>query len=159
MRRLWPVAGGDRRGRPTPRAAVDKAGLPRTPRCGRRSTLSRATRPAMPRQSRFQLNALRLAKQAGPGPDTYCDPLAPMICFVMPKALEEITKEAMNLPVRQRLALAGLLIESAEAAADPEAQAAWDSEIRDRIRALDEGRVGGVDYEEVMREAERRLAP
>ncbi len=82
-----------------------------------------------------------------------------MICFVMPKALEEITKEAMNLPVRQRLALAGLLIESAEAAADPEAQAAWDSEIRDRIRALDEGRVGGVDYEEVMREAERRLAP
>ena len=77
----------------------------------------------------------------------------------MPKALEEVTKEAMDLPPRQRLALAGFLLESADAAADPEAEAAWDSEIRDRIRAIDEGRVTGVAYEDVMRAAERRLAP
>ena len=77
----------------------------------------------------------------------------------MPKALEEVTKEAMDLPPRQRLALAGFLLESADAAADPEAEAAWDSEIRDRIRAIDEGRVTGVAYEVVMRAAERRLAP
>lgn len=42
---------------------------------------------------------------------------------------------------------------------DPDAEAAWDSEIRDRIRAVDEGRVTGIAYEDVMREAERRLAP
>ena len=36
----------------------------------------------------------------------------------MPKALEEITKDAMDLPPRQRLALAELLLESADAAAD-----------------------------------------
>ena len=77
----------------------------------------------------------------------------------MSKALEEITKDAMGLPPRQKLALAGLLLESAEGAGDPEAGAAWDSEIRDRIRAIDEGRVAGVAYEEVMRAAERRLAP
>ncbi len=77
----------------------------------------------------------------------------------MPKALEKITKEAMALPPRQRLALAGLLLESAEATADPEAEAAWDAEIGDRIRAIDEGRVTGVAYEEVMRAAEKRLAP
>jgi hypothetical protein len=77
----------------------------------------------------------------------------------MPKALEEVTKEAMDLPPRQRLALAGLLLESAEAAVDPEAEAAWDSEIRDRIRVIDEGRVTGVAYDDVMRAAERRLAP
>ena len=77
----------------------------------------------------------------------------------MPKALEEITKEAMDLPPRQRLALAGFLLESTDTAVDPEAEAAWDSEIRDRIRAIDEGRVTGVAYEEVMRAAERRLAP
>ena len=77
----------------------------------------------------------------------------------MPKALEEVTKDAMDLPPRQRLALAGFLLESADAAADPEAEAAWDSEIRDRIRAIDEGRVTGVAYEVVMRAAERRLAP
>jgi len=36
--------------------------------------------------------------------------------FVMPKALDEIAKEAMDLPPRQRLALAEFLLESAEAA-------------------------------------------
>jgi hypothetical protein len=77
----------------------------------------------------------------------------------MPKALEEITKEAMDLPSRDRLALASLLLESAGAAGDPEAEAAWDSEIRDRIREIDEGRVAGIGYADVMREAERRLAP
>jgi len=77
----------------------------------------------------------------------------------MSKALEEVTKEAMALPPRQRLALAEFLIESADAAVDPEAEAAWDCEIRDRMDAIDEGRVTGVAYEEVMRAAERRLAP
>ena len=77
----------------------------------------------------------------------------------MPATLEQVTKEAMDLPPRQKLALAELLLESAEAAADPEADAAWDSEIRDRIRAIDEGRVTGVPYADVMRSAEERLAP
>jgi putative addiction module component (TIGR02574 family) len=77
----------------------------------------------------------------------------------MPATLEQVTKEAMELPPRQRLALAELLLESAEAAADPDAEAAWDSEIRDRIRAIDEGRVTGVSYDDVMRSAEARLAP
>jgi putative addiction module component (TIGR02574 family) len=79
--------------------------------------------------------------------------------FVMPKALDEIAKEAMDLPPRQRLALAEFLLESAEAAADPEAEAEWEFEIRDRICAIDEGRVVGVAYEDVMREAEKRLSP
>jgi putative addiction module component (TIGR02574 family) len=76
---------------------------------------------------------------------------------LMPKALEEITKEAMDLPPRQRLALAEFLLQSTES--DPEAEAAWDSEIRDRIRAIDEGRVTGVARKDVMREAEKRLSP
>jgi putative addiction module component (TIGR02574 family) len=65
----------------------------------------------------------------------------------------------MDLPPRQRLALAEFLLESADPAADSEAEAKWDSEIRDRIRAIDEGHVSGVAYEDVMRAAERRLAP
>ena len=77
----------------------------------------------------------------------------------MPKALEEITKDALELPSRQRLALAEFLLESTDVAADPNAEVAWDVEIRDRIRAIDEGRVVGISYEEVTREAERRLAP
>jgi hypothetical protein len=82
-----------------------------------------------------------------------------MVWFRMPRALEEITKEAMDLLPRQRLALAGLLLESADLPIDTEAEAAWESEIGERIRAIDEGRVIGVPYEEVMRAAERRLAP
>ena len=77
----------------------------------------------------------------------------------MPTTLEQVTKDAMDLAPRQKLALAEFLLESAETATDPEAEAAWDSEIRDRIRAIDEGRVTGIAYEDVMRAAEQRLLP
>ncbi len=77
----------------------------------------------------------------------------------MPTALERVTKEAMDLSPRQKLALAEFLLESADAATDPESEAAWDAEIRDRIRVIDEGRDTGVAYEEVMRAAERLLVP
>ncbi len=76
----------------------------------------------------------------------------------MPATLEQVTKEAMDLSPRQRLALAEFLLESADATIDPEADAAWEAEIRDRIRAVDEGRVG-VAYEDVIRAAEARLIP
>ncbi len=77
----------------------------------------------------------------------------------MANAIEDVTREALNLPLHQRLALAGFLLESAEVAPDPEAEGAWEAEIRDRIQAIDEGRVSGIPYEDVMRDAERRLAP
>ncbi len=65
----------------------------------------------------------------------------------------------MDLLPRQRIALAGLLLETTDMAGDPDAGDAWESEIGDRIRVIDEGRVAGLAYEDVMREAERRLAP
>ena len=75
----------------------------------------------------------------------------------MATSLEQVTREAIDLPLRQKLALAEILLESAEFTADPEAEGAWDSEIRDRIRAIDGGRVVGVAYEDVMRSADTRL--
>lgn len=77
----------------------------------------------------------------------------------MPKPLEEVTRQAMDLAPRERLALASFLLESTNAASDPGAETAWDSEIRDRIREVDEHRVAGIPYADVMREAARRLAP
>ncbi len=77
----------------------------------------------------------------------------------MPKALEEVTRDVLELPLRHRLALAELIIESAEGAADANADAAWESEIRDRIRAVDEGRASGIAYADAMRAAEGRLSP
>lgn len=65
----------------------------------------------------------------------------------------------MDLAPHQKLALAGFLLEIADTAIDNEAEAAWDSEIRDRIYAIDAGRVTGIAYEDVMRAAERRLLP
>ncbi len=65
----------------------------------------------------------------------------------------------MNLPPRQKLALAEFLIESADEAGDPEADAAWDFEIGDRIKAIDAGGVTGIAYADVMRKAEARLSP
>lgn len=75
------------------------------------------------------------------------------------KALEEITKDAMDLLPRQRIALAGILLETADEAMNSDAEAAWESELGDRIRAIDEGRATGVTYEDVMIEATRLLTP
>ena len=73
------------------------------------------------------------------------------------KAFEEITKDAMDLLPRDRIALAGLLLETASEPMDLGADAAWESELDDRIHAIDEGRVTGVAYEEVMKEASSLL--
>jgi hypothetical protein len=65
----------------------------------------------------------------------------------------------MDRSPQQRLALPGFLLENGDSASDPDAEVVWNSEIRDRICAVDEGRVTGIPYADVMREAERRLAP
>jgi putative addiction module component (TIGR02574 family) len=74
----------------------------------------------------------------------------------MSDALQEVTKAAMDLPLDQRMKLARLLMDTAEGVEEADADAAWDSEIRDRIRAIDEGREIGIPWEDVMREARER---
>lgn len=74
----------------------------------------------------------------------------------MPKVLDEVTKDALDLPLDQRLTLAGLLLESTDSG-DDETEAAWETEIGDRLQAVQEGRVAGLAYEEVMEKAKRRL--
>ena len=61
--------------------------------------------------------------------------------------------EAMELPRRERLALAGFLLGSADEIAGQDAAMAWDAEIRARLAAVEEGTATGVSYEEIMREA------
>jgi putative addiction module component (TIGR02574 family) len=77
----------------------------------------------------------------------------------MSAALKEITREALKLSRRQRLALAGFLLEIDEPGGDPEVEAAWEQEILARIKAVEEGRVSGVSYDEVMSAAKDQLAP
>jgi putative addiction module component (TIGR02574 family) len=76
----------------------------------------------------------------------------------MNMALEEVARNAIDLPRHQRLALARLLIELDDPGADTDVEAAWDAEIQARLRAVKEGRVKGIPYEEVLARVDRRLA-
>ena len=77
----------------------------------------------------------------------------------MSKALEEVTREAIQLPRHQRLTLARLLIELDDPGTDADIEGAWDAEIRARVRAVEEGRVEGIPYEQVLARVDQRLAP
>jgi len=77
----------------------------------------------------------------------------------MSKALEEVTREAIQLPRHQRLTLARLLIELDDPGSDADIEGAWDAEIRARVRAVEEGRVEGIPYEQVLARVDQRLAP
>lgn len=63
----------------------------------------------------------------------------------------------MHLPRPQRLALVRFLLELDSASADADAESAWDQEIAARVRAIDEGKVEGIPYEEVLKEGLKRL--
>ena len=77
----------------------------------------------------------------------------------MSTALEAITKQAVDLPRHQRLALARFLIEMDDSAADEDIQQTWDTEISERVRAVQQGRTEGIPYEEVLARVDRRLGP
>jgi putative addiction module component (TIGR02574 family) len=77
--------------------------------------------------------------------------------FNMSMALEEVAREAIDLPRHQRLALARLLIELDDPGSDADVEAAWEAEIQARLRAVKEGRVKGLPYEEVLARVDKRL--
>jgi putative addiction module component (TIGR02574 family) len=75
----------------------------------------------------------------------------------MSMPLEELAREAIGLPRHQRLSLARLLIELDDPGSDADVDAAWDAEIQARVRAVKEGRVEGIPYEQVLARVDRRL--
>jgi hypothetical protein len=46
-----------------------------------------------------------------------------------------------------------------EPVADADVDRTWDAEIRERVRAVQEGRTQGIPYDEVLARVNRRLAP
>jgi putative addiction module component (TIGR02574 family) len=76
----------------------------------------------------------------------------------MSMALEDVTREAIELPRQQRLALAHLLIELDDPVSDADVEAAWEAEIQARARAVKEGRAEGIPYEQALARVDRRLA-
>ena len=76
----------------------------------------------------------------------------------MPATLEDMTQQVLQLPARQRLALAGFLLEMDDASDQSEVEEAWEKEIQERIQAIDSGSAMGIASSDVMREADQRLA-
>ena len=48
----------------------------------------------------------------------------------MPATLEDMTQQVLQLPARQRLALAGFLLEMGDASDQSEVEEAWEKEIQ-----------------------------
>jgi putative addiction module component (TIGR02574 family) len=74
------------------------------------------------------------------------------------KTFETIASEAMELPLRDRLSLAHVMLNSVDGASEPDAEAAWEKEIQERIRAYDSGEVQPVSGPKVMQELKQKLA-
>jgi hypothetical protein len=72
-------------------------------------------------------------------------------------SLESIAAEALLLPKDQRLTLAHRILSSVEPEVETGAQAAWDTEIRERIRRYDAGLSSGVPGHKVFAELDKKL--
>ncbi len=73
------------------------------------------------------------------------------------KSLEDVAADALLLPEDQRFALAHRILASVEPPVEAGVEAAWDAEIRERIRKYDAGLTAGLSGREVFAELDRRL--
>jgi putative addiction module component (TIGR02574 family) len=75
----------------------------------------------------------------------------------MATTIEKIAREAAELTRQERLTLVRLLLELDQPSNGAEIANVWDSEIRARVNAVDEGRVSGVPYEQIKKEMTSRF--
>jgi putative addiction module component (TIGR02574 family) len=69
----------------------------------------------------------------------------------MSRKSEKLAAEALKLPPEGRAALAAKLIESLETEVDEDAEAAWSTEIAQRIADLESGKVRAIPWSEARR--------
>lgn len=79
------------------------------------------------------------------------DPLRSTL-IVMERNLNEVFREAAQLPEHDRATLAGLLIETLDPAVEADVEAAWSEEIKRRVAEIDAGTVELIPWEEVRAE-------
>lgn len=72
--------------------------------------------------------------------------------------VEALAHDAIELPPDQRLSLAHRILASVEPDGGPAVDAAWDGEIRERIRRYDAGETKAIPAAVVFGELDRRLA-
>lgn len=67
----------------------------------------------------------------------------------MSPAAEDLLKQALTLDEKDRASVAGALIESLHDQVDPDAEEAWDVEIRRRVEELESGNAETIPWAEV----------
>lgn len=58
----------------------------------------------------------------------------------MTENAERVKQEVLQLPEADRAELARFLIESLDVSEDPDAEAAWDAELRRRVERIEQGK-------------------
>ncbi len=77
----------------------------------------------------------------------------------MQRNIEKLTTELIGLPKRERLEIVRFLLFLDNRSSDPDdIDSAWEKEIADRIRAVDEGTAIGIDYDKAIQKIEKRFA-
>jgi len=78
----------------------------------------------------------------------------------MQQNIEKLTTELIRLPKRERLEIVRFLLFLDNRSSDSEdTDSAWEKEITDRVRAVDEGIAIGIDYDKAMQKIEKRFIP
>jgi putative addiction module component (TIGR02574 family) len=70
----------------------------------------------------------------------------------MARKLQELFKEAAELPDRERAELAGMLLESLDDEQDPAVELAWAEEVERRVRQIETGEVKTIPWDQVRAE-------
>lgn len=75
----------------------------------------------------------------------------------MTKAAEAILADALRLTPEVRAELAAELLASLDGPTDPDAEAAWSTEIERRVNAIEAGTLALEPWEDVKRRIEKEL--
>jgi putative addiction module component (TIGR02574 family) len=75
----------------------------------------------------------------------------------MSQNVEELLREACELPETERAKLAGRLLDTLDEQAEEAIEAAWAEEVERRVRQLESGEVKTIPWEEVRAKLYARL--
>jgi putative addiction module component (TIGR02574 family) len=75
----------------------------------------------------------------------------------MTKATEAVLPDALRLDADSRAQLAAELLASLDGPSDPDAEAAWQAEIEQRVAALNAGRIKLEPWADVKRRIEKAI--
>ena len=75
----------------------------------------------------------------------------------MSAQFDDIEKQARSLPLKEKAALARVLIEDLDTSADEDVERLWEEEARRRYASYQKGELEALPGEEVMKRARERL--